>query len=377
MRMAPRHPAPRCVLMTADTIGGVWTYALELARGLTARGSRVVLATMGRAPTDAQMRAARAVDGVVLECSGYALEWMPDDPWDDVAAAGDWLLRLERRYRPNLIHLNGYAHGSLPWSAPVVVAAHSDVLSWFDAVKGEAPPPLFDLYEAEVRAGLRAADLVIAPTQAYLADVTRCFGAVGPSRAVLNGLGATPSKALSAKAPVVLSAGRVWDEAKNIAVLEHAASAGPWPLRLAGDATGPDGEAAPLKAAHMLGRLEPDAMARELSAAAIFCAPSVYEPFGLGVLEAARAGCALVVSDIPTFRELWDGAALFVPPRDPLAWADACATLADDTAQRLRLAACARDRARRYTAAAMTDATLAAYAAAAGQEPAHQAMAAE
>ena len=39
---------------------------------------------------------------------------------------------------------------------------------------------------------------------------------------------------------------------------------------------------------------------------------ALYEPFGLAVLEAAQAGCALVLSDIPTFRELWDGAALFV-----------------------------------------------------------------
>ena len=44
----------------------------------------------------------------------------------------------------------------------------------------------------------------------------------------------------------------------------------------------------------------------------IFVSVSRYEPFGLAVLEAAHAGCALVLSDIPTFRELWQGAASFV-----------------------------------------------------------------
>ncbi|WP_404384651.1 glycosyltransferase family 4 protein [Caenispirillum salinarum] len=369
-------PVPRCVLMTADTVGGVWTYALELARGLTARGARLVIATMGRAPTDAQMRAARSIDGVILECSDYALEWMPDDPWDEVAAAGDWLMRLQKRYRPDLVHLNGYAHGRLPWRAPVVVAAHSDVVTWFDAVKGEPPPPLFERYQDEARAGLAAADLVIAPTQAYLHAVTAAFGHAGPARAVRNGLGDAPPQPPE-KAPVVLAAGRVWDEAKNMAVLGEAAARGPWPLRIAGDAAGPDGEAAPPPGVNTLGRLEPDALAQELAEAAVFCAPSVYEPFGLGPLEAARTGCALVLSDISTFRELWDGAALFVPAREPAAWAEACAALADDAALRRRLAAAALDRARRYTNRAMTDATLAAYAAAAGHAPKAAVLAAE
>jgi len=51
--------------------------------------------------------------------------------------------------------------------------------------------------------------------------------------------------------------------------------------------------------------------------AAIYAAPACYEPFGLGILEAAHSGCALVLSDIPTLRELWDDAAMFVEPHNP------------------------------------------------------------
>ncbi|MFN7117439.1 MAG: hypothetical protein ACK4TA_11615 [Saprospiraceae bacterium] len=39
---------PRTILMTADTLGGVWTYALELAQGLQSFDIQVHLATMGR-----------------------------------------------------------------------------------------------------------------------------------------------------------------------------------------------------------------------------------------------------------------------------------------------------------------------------------------
>jgi glycosyltransferase involved in cell wall biosynthesis len=59
------------------------------------------------------------------------------------------------------------------------------------------------------------------------------------------------------------------------------------------------------------------------------------------VLEAAQAGCALVLSDIPSHRELWDGAATFVPAREAGAFASAIRHLlahADKRAERGRQA---------------------------------------
>ena len=66
------------------------------------------------------------------------------------------------------------------------------------------------------------------------------------------------------------------------------------------------------------------------------------------MLEAAQAGCALVLSDIATFRELWAGAAMFVPPGDPAGLAAALTKLLHDPAERERLSAAARVRADRY-----------------------------
>ena len=116
------------VLMTADTVGGVWTYALELAAGLAQRGVETVLATMGAALADAQREAAERVPGLRIAESAYRLEWM-DDPWDDVARAGEWLLRLRDRVQPDLVHLNGYAHGALDWGCP----------SWWRGTRASSP----------------------------------------------------------------------------------------------------------------------------------------------------------------------------------------------------------------------------------------------
>jgi glycosyltransferase involved in cell wall biosynthesis len=64
------------------------------------------------------------------------------------------------------------------------------------------------------------------------------------------------------------------------------------------------------------------------------------------VLEAALSGCALVLGDITSLRELWAGTALFVDPRDPDALGAALRRLARDDSERERLAELARARAR-------------------------------
>jgi glycosyltransferase involved in cell wall biosynthesis len=93
-----------------------------------------------------------------------------------------------------------------------------------------------------------------------------------------------------------------------------------------------------------------------MARSSIFVSAALYEPFGLAVLEAAQAGCALILSDIPTFRELWQGAALFVAPSDARAIADALNKITGDAALRARLAYAAKRRAASYTIGKSADA---------------------
>jgi glycogen(starch) synthase len=347
------------ILMTADATGGVWTYALDLARALAPHGVCVSLATMGRLPSALQEAEAARVPGLTLHPSSYALEWM-DDPWADVARASDWLLALEAELRPHVVHLNGYVHGALPWCVPVLVAGHSCVLSWWRAVHGEDAPPVWDRYAREVRAGLQSAALVAAPTGAMLNALETHYGPLPPSRVIPNGRASGPC-APGQKEPIIFSAGRVWDEAKNIKTLTQAARGLPWPVAVAGDPRHPDGREEPLSDVQSLGRLSPNEVAGWMSRAAIYALPARYEPFGLSALEAAQSGCALVLGDIASLREVWGEAALFVPPDDPDALhAALCALIAGD-AQRDQMAARARARATDYTPERMADGYLAAY----------------
>jgi len=50
----PQLCLPKRILMTADTLGGVWTYALQLTHALAALEIEVILATMGAPLNDEQ-----------------------------------------------------------------------------------------------------------------------------------------------------------------------------------------------------------------------------------------------------------------------------------------------------------------------------------
>lgn len=362
---------PRRVLMTTDTVGGVFTYALELCRGLGPCGVHVVLATMGARLSPAQRAALAALENVQVYESELRLEWM-DDPWRDVDAAGAWLVELAAVHGPDVIHLNGYAHGALPWSAPVLVVAHSCVLSWWRAVKGEDAPPAWDTYRRRVAAGVAGADLVVAPTRAMLDAVAGLYGRRDRSWVVHNGRSA-PAFQAAPRAPVVFSAGRLWDEAKNLAALAACAPDLPWPVYVAGPTRPPGqrglpgGGPAPCQGLHLLGALAPEDMNAWLARAAIYALPARYEPFGLSALEAARSGCALVLGEIDSLRELWGDAAIFVPPDDPEALGHAITALARAPARRALLAERARARAGCYTARRMTRAYLDIYSELTGQ----------
>jgi glycosyltransferase involved in cell wall biosynthesis len=315
------------VLMTTDAVGGVWAYATELRAALTREGVEVVLACLGPEPPP---------EAGVPHHPGR-LEWQ-DDPWADVVAAAEWLLELAGSTGADVMHANSYSLGSLPWRRPVVVVGHSCVLSWFDAVRGHPAPPAWDPYRVRVAHGLLCADEVVAPTAAMLGDLRRLYGLGDRGRVIHNGVSAHPGGRVE-KEPFVLAAGRLWDEAKGLDVLEAAAS--PWPVEVAGPGGG--GGAGRVR---LLGPLPRDALRERMGRAAIFAHPARYEPFGLAVLEAALAGCTLVLGDIPTLRELWDGVARFVAPGDAAALGEALEEAAEHPVS-------AVERAREYGAARM------------------------
>lgn len=355
----PVSPRPY-ILMSADALGGVWPYSLDLARALRERGLEVTVAVLGPAPTPERAAAAAAATGARILPTGLPLDWTAGRP-EEVRGAAATLARLAGAVGADLVHLHAPALALADFPVPVVAVCHSCVATWWEAC-GAGPMPADLAWRARLAAeGCRAADALLAPTEAFAAATARAYGLALAPRVVRNGRDrptAAPEPGLAAHA---FTAGRLWDGAKNAAALDRMAARLPCPVLAAGPVAGPNGARVHLAHLRLLGRLDEAGIAARLAGRPVFVSLARYEPFGLAVLEAAGAGSALVLSDIPSFRELWDGAALFVDAEDDAAAAGAVAGLMAEPAPRAALGEAARARAARYGVAAMAEGVLAVF----------------
>jgi glycosyltransferase involved in cell wall biosynthesis len=340
------------VFITAEAVGGVWQYSLDVARGLSRLGHATILALTGPAATDEQHAAAAATPGLRLLETGLLLDWLT---WDEAALrnAAEALAALAGQGGTDVVHLNMPALADLAdFPAPVVAVHHSCIATRWDAVHGTPLPDQAGWRTELVRAGLHAADAVVTPTAAFGAAVQQRYGLPTPPRTVHSGR-APLAVTRGAAHDFVFTAGRLWDEGGNLWTLDAAAARIGVPVRAAGPVRGPSGPPIMFENIHCLGTLGETELARWLSAQPVFVSTALYEPSGLSVLDAAAAGCPLVLSDIPAFRELWDEVAIFVPPRDEQGFTRTIAELVADDFERAVLGRAARERAARYTPGAM------------------------
>lgn len=337
------------VLMTTDTLGGVWTYTMELCAVLGRADVDVTLMSLGRLPDAGQIDEAARLANVEFIPTSWRTEWMQDCD-ADLARSGEQFLALAAALKPDIIHLNNFWHAQLDFNVPVVMVAHSCVATWWQACRGTPLPPEWSRYNGWLREAVARANMLVAPTAAFLADFQAAHGNAAHASVIHNGRsGFKPG----VKRRIVFAAGRLWDEAKNIALLARIADDIDTPIIVAGERIGPDGAAFDTSGLAALGQLSAAETQRWMAEAAIFASPSRYEPFGLSALEAALSGCALVLADIPTYRELWDGVATFVDPDDAPGLRRAIRMLTDMPQLAASDGVRARERALSYSAAAM------------------------
>jgi glycosyltransferase involved in cell wall biosynthesis len=346
------------LLLLTDSVGGVWVYSLELAHALRPLGVETVLGVMGPSPRPIQLEQAREFR---LIDTGLPLDWLGTDP-DELRRAGDAIAKLAARERVDVVQTSSaalLAHSS--FDRPCVAVQHSCTASWWAAVKRTPLPAEFEWRRELVNQGLQAADAVVAPSHAFAAETERLYNVRTPVVPVHNGRRTDPVPH-GEQADFVLIAGRLWDDGKNIATLDAAAARLKVPFEAAGADCGPNGASARFEHLHLLGELSSARLAALRGARPIFASAALYEPFGLSVLEAAQAGCALVLSDIPTHRELWSGAAIFVPPQDDRLFANAIADLLNDSDERSQLGQLAKGRAGHFAPERMASRMAAIYA---------------
>jgi glycogen(starch) synthase len=242
------------ILLSTDTVGGVWDYTVTLARQLDALGCEVLIAAIGE-PRDERL--ARIPAGVQVTWRSYRLEWM-DGAEGDVREAARWLRELAQLWAADVVHLNQLAYAAFGFPAPVVTAVHSDVLSWWTHIHGREAPAEWAAYARWVGDGLRASDAVVTPTQYQAALTWRHYG-VATTQVIHNGIEIADEAPPARAEPLVLGVGRAWDEGKGVDLLDEAVGMmgpGAPPVHLLGETVAPHGSTFEARHLVMHGRVE-------------------------------------------------------------------------------------------------------------------------
>jgi glycosyltransferase involved in cell wall biosynthesis len=220
-----------------------------------------------------------------------------------------------------------------------------------------------------IRSTVRAATRIITDSHASAADVHRLLGRPMSDIDVIH-LGVEPIDPLDhgaapAARPYLLAGGNRMPH-KNFERLLEAWTLIPAPERPRLVITGSHGEDPLLPTVRRLG-LEDDVdllgwvSAEELSAlyhgASAYVFPTLFEGFGLPVLEAMARGCPVLGSDIPVLREVGGEDMAYVDATDAAAIAAAVRRLVRDPEAQAAMAAAGRKRAATFTWQRTADAT--------------------
>jgi len=246
--------------------------------------------------------------------------------------------------------------------------------------------------DASTRYAVLRATRLIAVSRATAADLRVAYGAEAaqirvvheaapPSAHVDPAAAAAIAHARGLVRPWALFMGTLQPRKNLLRVAEayaalHAAGQANFDLVLAG---APGWKSGPLLTAiaalglgssiHITGYLPPHDAAALLHQALFFCYPSLFEGFGLPVLEAQQAGVPVLTANNSSLPEFAGDAALLVDPHDVDAIAAAMLRLSTDEELRARLIAAGHENVKRFSWETAAAATLAVLEEAAQQNP--------
>jgi glycosyltransferase involved in cell wall biosynthesis len=280
------------------------------------------------------------------------LEWGGTGRLAAVARDAWWYpLALPRRAaRVDVLHCPSF-RGPLRSRVPLVVTVHDLAVL--------RHPEAFNRWtrtysRAAVPRVVRAAQTVIAVSEFTKREVVELLGIAEERIRVIPNAVAEPfvERGARAEGEYVLTVGTV-EPRKNLPRLAEAARLAGVELRVAG-AQGWGDSRVNGDGVRVLGFVDDDELARLYRGALCVAYTSLYEGFGIPVLEALACGAPVVTSASTAMAEVADGAAVLVDPHDAAAIADG---IREAIARRDELAVLGPERARAFTWDAAAEAT--------------------
>jgi glycosyltransferase involved in cell wall biosynthesis len=230
------------------------------------------------------------------------------------AAFAEKIARIVQSFQPDIIHSHHLWFMSsiareLCHDRPVVVSSHGSDLRQFRAC-----PHL----QARVKDGCRKVNAVLALSHAHKMEITALYG-VSQEKIWVVGAGYNekvfyPGDKNHVPPVDIVYAGKL-SKAKGVEYLLNAMGSLvdlPWNLHMIGKGTGHEGieiEKIISKAGSRViqyGNIKPEKLADLMRKSHIFVLPSLYEGFGLVLLEALACGCRIVVTQFPGVDEIFN-----------------------------------------------------------------------
>jgi len=352
------------VLITTDTMNGIWTYTRELASGLIGRGFRVTLVSFGEIPMPEQTAWMERFPDLHYIPTAFRLDWMENGE-EHFEEGSRFLCALIDDCRPDLLHANHLCYGALKCRLPRVVVAHGDLVTWWKAVHGREPKESAWLswYRRAVAEGLAGADAVVGPSEWMLSALNSTYGSAKRETVIHYGRNPVLFNPYVKKEDSVLAIGRLVDPAKQVSLLTLQKQTVPVcivgtetieqkPPTVRADVKFSDGSSG----VAVKGEQTESQLRLLYSKAAMYAGTARYEPAGMNLIEAALSRCALILNDIPSLREIWGQAAVYFRTNDADSLAEAVRILSSDQQMLRSFANRAFQRAREsFNAYRMTD----------------------
>ncbi|HTV08325.1 MAG TPA: glycosyltransferase family 4 protein [Candidatus Aquilonibacter sp.] len=304
------------ILLTTETFESGWAFARGLCDQLLQRGHELALVGFGRRLSHEQQawvaeRSSTYRRSFQFVASNAPLEWMQDNEFVLTQGAGV-LHHVARNFQPDLLHSSQFCFGALGLEIPKLITAHHDAFSWIQACRGGKPEHTrwMRQYRTLVTDGLNGADAVVSPTRWMALSLKQQFATLPASYVIHDGRAITAAPPSHLRILQAITTGRLWDETKNIRMLESVLS--PVPIYVVGERKHHETVSPKqLGKAILLGGLPESTLQSLYARSKLYVDVSVYAPSGLDALEAALCGCAVLAHDIPSTREIWGDAAFY------------------------------------------------------------------
>ena len=262
------------------------------------------------------------------------------------------------RFRPNLLFVPAHVV-PFAWPGKALTVVHDLAFERYPQAYSASERAYLQL---TTRWAVQRCPLLIADSESTKSDLVKLYG-VKPERLRVVPLGggemATAPMAsvsrlaeLGLQGPFVLQVGRIEARKNQATALTAVEKLNGLTLAVAGPVRD-EAIAAWLRASprcRVLGRVDPPTLELLYKHAAAVVVPSLYEGFGLPVLEAMARGKVVVAAATSSLPEVGGEAVLyFDDPKDPEALAKAIETAIGDKALRVKLGRAARARAATFT----------------------------